>query len=355
MHAICCKLLPNAATAKALLDTCIAFAAACNCALAYGEANNIRLHRLCYTELRERFGLSANLAVRAIRRTAAALTRTKRHGGTTRAFNVTSVDYDARIFAYREKDETVSLTTVKGRLHIPLALGGYQREALRGKQPTAATLVRKARGWEINIVVEDAPADPIEGPPMGIDLGLRNTAATSHGTLHSGAERQKFKRERDRIRASLQSKGTRGANRCLKRLSGYERRRIRHENHVLSKRIVDEATRHGDGTIRLEQLRHIRQRTRIRSRHFNRMMSGWSFGQLQNFVAYKAAGAGIKIEYINPRYTSQTCANCQTRGKRMGDVFRCTACGDSHADLNAAHVIAAGGAIVDSPELMSCA
>ena len=349
-----CKLLPNAAAAKALADTCVAFAAACNAALKYGESNNIKLHKLCYYDLRRDFGLSANLAARAIRRTAAALTRTKRHGGRTLLFRPTSVDYDARIFDYRERDETVSLTTVSGRRHVPLALGAYQRDALRGRKPGAAILVRNGRDWSINIVVEDEPVAPVEGPPMGVDLGIRNTAATSHGTLHEGSKRQTFKRERDRIRASLQSKGTPGARRCLKRLSGYEARRIRHENHVLSKSIVDEAKRQGNGIIRLERLTGIRQRTRIRSRHFNRMMSGWSFGELQTFVAYKAQRTGIKVEYVNPRYTSQTCYQCGQRGWRRGDVFRCTTCGDAHADIQAARVIAGGG-VVNRLELMSCA
>lgn len=187
MRAIRCRLTTNPTSAKALADTCEAFARACNAAIARGEANNIALHKLCYRELREKFGLSANLAVRAIRRASAAMTRTKRHGGTPKAFRPFSVDYDARIFDYRERDEAVSLTTVMGRIHVPLSIGRYQRDALKGQGPTAATLVRKGKTWEIHIVIKDAPVDPVDGPPMGVDLGIRNTAATSHGTLHSGA------------------------------------------------------------------------------------------------------------------------------------------------------------------------
>jgi hypothetical protein len=37
------------------------------------------------------------------------------------------VAYDARIFSFREKDWTVSLTTVEGRERFELALGHYQR------------------------------------------------------------------------------------------------------------------------------------------------------------------------------------------------------------------------------------
>jgi hypothetical protein len=57
------------------------------------------------------------------------------------------------------------------------------------------------------------------------------------------------------------------------------------------------------------------------------MMSGWSFGQLQAFVAYKAERCGIRIEYVDPAYTSQTCAQCGALGVRRGDLFSCTTCG----------------------------
>jgi len=332
----------------ALVETCSVFADACNdillTALAENASNNIHLHKLVYADIRRQFGLSANLTVRAIRRVSQAMTAAKRRGRKPRMFRPTSVDYDARIFAYRKADETVSLTTTRGRLHVPLVLGDYQREALRDKRPTAATLVRSGEQWYIHIVVEDEDDPPKDGPPLGVDLGITNTATLSTGTIHSGKDRQTFKNKRNSVRASLQSKGTPGAKHVLKRLSGREHRRIRHENHVLSRRIVDEAQRHECGVIRMERLRDIRQRTKIHSRHFNRMISGWSFGQLQQFIAYKARRLGIAVELVNPAYTSQTCHQCGQRGKRNGERFSCTTCGVSHADVNAALNIAGGGA-----------
>ncbi|WP_083781426.1 RNA-guided endonuclease TnpB family protein [Nitrosococcus watsonii] len=141
----------------------------------------------------------------------------------------------------------------------------------------------------------------------------------------------------------MQSKGTRGARRVLKRLSGRESRHIRHENHLLSKALVDEAQMHQCGTIRLEKLTGIRARTKVRNKHLNRMVNGWSFGELQKFVEYKATRAGIKTEHVNPAYTSKTCSCCGKRGSRQQDVFRCATCGESHSDINAAANIAGGG------------
>ncbi len=85
------------------------------------------------------------------------------------------------------------------------------------------------------------------------------------------------------------------------------------------------------------------------------MVAGWSFYQLQQFVTYKAASVGIAVELVDPAYTSQTCHLCFALGSRKGERFSCTTCGEQHADINAAHVIALGGGAVNRPELAAYA
>ena len=145
-------MAPTEVAHDALADTCHTFANACNTILAVAiqenVSNNVKLHRLVYMPIRADFKLSANLVVRAIRRVSAAIHAAKRRKRQPKWFRPTSVDYDTRIFDYRERDETVSLTTTKRRLPIPLRLGAYQRKALRGKKPTAATVVRLRTRFE---------------------------------------------------------------------------------------------------------------------------------------------------------------------------------------------------------------
>ena len=87
-------------------------------------------------------------------------------------FSPKSIDYDARIFSYREKEEAVSLTTVKGRIRVPMVLGEHQRKSLKGQNPTSATVIKKGKDWYIPIAVEFS-AVPIDGNGvMGIDLGI---------------------------------------------------------------------------------------------------------------------------------------------------------------------------------------
>jgi putative transposase len=296
------------------------------------------LHKLCYRAVRDRFGLAAQVTVRAISKVADAYKLDRKVQRTFRPLG--SIAYDTRILAFGAS--AVSIWSLDGRLPIPFACGGRQR-ALLASQKGESDLVFRGGDWYLLATCAVADAKPAHGPAMGVDLGIRNTAATSHGTLHSGLERRKFKEKRHTVRASLQSRNNRNARKALRRQSGRERRRITWENHNLSKRIVAEAEGTQSGVIRMERLAGIRRRCKIFNKHTNRMMSGWSFGQLQAFVSYKAERCGIKIEYVDPAYTSQTCAQCGALGVRRGDVFSCTTCGKSHADIQAAVNIAAGG------------
>ncbi len=356
IRTIRCKLKCSPEAASAFLETKLCFAKACNLVLQEAVKTKtkdpIQLHKLSYANIRKDWLLSANLAVRAIRRVASALSRKKKgKRPLPKQFRSASIEYDARIFTFWEEGFKISLSTLSGRVKASLDIGDYQKKALQGKKPTSAILVQKGKEWYLNIAIDEEDPPLKEGGVIGIDLGLRYTAYTSTQFFSSGEKRQIFKAKRAQVRASLQSKGTKGSYKKLKELSGYEKRKIRHENHNLSKQLVEEAQRHNAGVIRMEQLGGIRKKTLVWNPHSNRQISGWSFSQLQQFVVYKARRVGIAVEFVNPAYTSQVCFSCRQKGLRVKDVFKCTTCGERHADFNAACMISIGGAAVNQPEL----
>jgi putative transposase len=74
------------------------------------------------------------------------------------------------------------------------------------------------------------------------------------------------------------------------------------------------------------------------------LAAGW--GQLLRFIAYKAEEAGRETIAVNPRHTSQTCAECGHVDSRNRDAtaFVCRRCGYvAHADVNAARNILRAG------------
>jgi len=91
--------------------------------------------------------------------------------GRGKEFRATSVDYDARIFDYREKDQSVSLSTLDGRERIPLVVGDDQREKLKGKKPTSATLCKHKDGkFYLHLQVKEEAPEPQTGQGvLGVD------------------------------------------------------------------------------------------------------------------------------------------------------------------------------------------
>mgnify|MGYP001607601849 CR=1 FL=1 len=238
----------------------------------------------------------------------------------------------------------VTFSSHQGRILGALDIGKYQQDALANQKPTAATLVRAKNGYSVNVMVDAQVPDAQGNKTLGVDLGIRNVAVLSSGRKWGGSKIREYREKQWKSRASLQSHGTRGARRLLRRLSGKEARHGAWINHRIAKAIVAEAVKVSASLIRMEDLRGIRDRLKIPNKHRNRMVSLWSFAQLQTFVEYKAALCGIRLERINPAYTSQTCHQCKKHGLRDRETFCCTPCGLTiDADVNAAKVIAAGG------------
>jgi predicted transposase len=144
IRTIVCKLTPTAEQRVELDATLTAFAEACDfiaeVARRIHSSNKVKVQHEAYNEVRQRFGLSANLAIRAIARVCAALkVKSKAHS----TFAPTSIDYDQRIFSFREWDWTFSLTLLHSRVRLETVLGDYQKGRLKGQTPTSAVLVKR--------------------------------------------------------------------------------------------------------------------------------------------------------------------------------------------------------------------
>lgn len=336
-----------------------AFADGCNFVAEWGrahkESNQFALQRGCYKDIRAKFGLSANLAVRAIARVAPHLAKAKTRDS---IFRPTSVDYDSRIFAFDERNWLVGLTLLGGRAKFALSIGQYQRDVLAGKTPKSAVLTKRNGAFFIGIRIEDGntPLKPTDRV-IGVDLGLRDIAVLSDGAKFSGTKLTAQRVQRAKVRRSLQSKAAQGTRttrrncrRLLRRLKGREARFQRQVNHEISRKIVNLAVAQ-NAAIAIEDLTGIRERTNKKLRRKQRgLHNSWAFWQLRAFLTYKAALVGVALSVVDPAYTSQTCSCCGKRGKRKAKVFACTSCGTFDADENAAKNISQLGASVNRPE-----
>lgn len=333
------QLSPAAAQRPVLFATMERFNAAASFAAKAGFDANVfsrpSIHKLVYYQIRERFGLSAQMAVRAIGKAAEVFGRDKTRCPSFRPHG--AITYDERILSFKGLDR-VSLWTLSGRMILPLIYGEYQSKRFDRIKGQCDLVYRCGKFYLYAIIdlPEDAPVDIKDF--LGIDLGIVNLATDSDGKSYTGDSVERVRRRYQRNRNGLQKRGTKGAKKRLKRLAGREARFRRHENHVISKAIV--ATAKGtDRGIGLEDLTHIRDRITVKAKQ-RAKHRGWAFSQLRSFIEYKGRLAGVPVVIVDPRDTSRTCSacgHCDSGNRRKQAEFVCLACGHSmDADHNAA-------------------
>ncbi len=358
---ICCKVVLDAPGDAALRTTQVAFnQAATYCAtVAWDQhiTNKNKLHHIVYGPTRTTFGLGSQLAccardkaAEAVRAVRAAPERRDRATGavvpkTCPTFRDDgSIRYDANSYTLKSLDR-VSLNTLTGRVVGQLALGDYQRTHLYDMSWAigGAELIRRATVWYLCITQTKAaptPDEPIGW--LGVDLGIVNLATDSEGETHSGATVERTRQWYAQRRAALQQVHTKSAKRHLRRLAGRQRRFQKDTNHRISKQIVAKAKRTARG-IALENLKGIRERVRVRGQEQRARHSNWGFGQVRQFISYKAQRAGVRVIVVDPRYTSQRCSACghtERANRRTQALFCCVGCGHAApADHNAAQNI----------------
>lgn len=307
-----------------------------------GTANVYEVRKLAYADVRKRFGLSSQLAQLAIKAACDAYRRDKSIRPIFRPN--AAVVYDQRTMSFKGIDR-VSLLTLEGRVVMPFVFGNYANERIKLPKGQSDLVLREDGKWFLIVTVDVPDGTPIPATDfIGIDLGIANIATDSDGGRYSGGPVEKVRKKHNLQRKRLQRKGTKGAKKKLRRASQKEARFRRHENHVISKTLVETAKRTGRG-IALEDLKGIRERVTARGGDARNRLSGWSFHQLFAFLSYKAQLAGVPVILVDPRNTSRMCSVCghvAKSNRKSRAEFRCTACGyEQHADVNAARNIRA--------------
>jgi putative transposase len=159
------SLVPTGGQAAALLETIVAFNAACNYASGVAwesrEFNNYRLRGLCYVTIRSQFGLPAQLAQHAIGKVAAAYKVSKKTRAEFRPHG--AVTYDRRVFRLLGVSN-VSMTLLSRREKIALSTGGYHADRLRDAQIGEVDLCYLPEKRRFRLHLSQVPRGPAHGP-----------------------------------------------------------------------------------------------------------------------------------------------------------------------------------------------
>ena len=168
-------------------------------------------------------------------------------------------------------------------------------------------ITKKNHKWiaQISVTIPTTQKSGIK--VMGVDLGLKVPAVAVTDDEHvrffgNGRQNKYIKRK---FRSKRKDLGQKKKLQAIRTLNNKEQRWMKDQDHKVSRAIVNFAKENKVSVIRLEKLANIRQTART-SRKNEKNLHTWSFYRLSQFIEYKANLIGIKVEYVNPAYTSQT-------------------------------------------------
>lgn len=221
-----------------------------------------------------------------------------------------------------------------------------------------ATVKQEGEDWYVSILSQETIDDPepIQGEPIGLDMGIIRPVTDSNGKVHdilrpSNTERRKLRFLSRRV--SWKKKGSKNRRKAKTRLNAFKRkisRRGVHEVHRITMRLakthgmvafedlsIKNMTRSAAGT-REKPGKNVAAKSGL-----NRAIleSGW--GELKRQLGYKCAWYGSRAIKVPPAYSSQECSQCgytAAANRPTQALFRCGQCGyEANADHNAAQVV----------------
>lgn len=351
------KLIPTDAQADMLKETISVFNEACETISKITWERRVfsqfKLHKEVYYYIKDTYGLTSQLVVRAISKVSDSYKLDKKKQRKFRKLG--SVTYDSRILSYISNNR-VSISLFKGRQKIEFIC--YNPKLMQYANGEADLVFIKGKFYLYQTIeILDNNIDDVDDF-IGVDMGITDIITTSDGIFEHSNEVKSIRNKYNKVRTSVQSKGTRNCHKLLKRLNGREKRFATITNHRISKQLVTKAKEEHKG-IAIEDLKNILfgMNSKKRNKTFRRESNSWSFYQLRSFLEYKCKLYGVKLVIVPPAYTSQTCHKCGHIGIRNGKRFSCTHCGNvADADINAALNIATWGYVNTHErwEMLSC-
>lgn len=195
--------------------------------------------------------------------------------------------------------------------------------------------------WYTNVICKDVPVVALSktGNTVGIDVGIRNFAALSDGTLVPNPRH--YERFHPRIAHTQRTiaKRKRGSGRRHKmvELLHLQRHRMSSTRRDFHHKLANDLVRDFD-VLSVEDLNLAGLVHGFAARQV--LDAAW--GSFIRILAYKAESAGRELVRVDPRGTSQVCSGCGERVPKgpTVQVHRCPYCGyTSDRDINAARNI----------------
>ncbi|RLG58004.1 MAG: hypothetical protein DRN83_00300 [Hadesarchaea archaeon] len=207
-------------------------------------------------------------------------------------------------------------------------------------------LVKRCKKYYAHIVVQYEVEDRPVHAVLGVDLGIRRSAATvllrpdrplkreDFSVIRDGPKRQLLNWLNERAAELRRAKKWK----ALKRIQGKRRRIAEYFDRLTAKRIADIS---GNCLVVIGYPKWVRANNYRGNgkRWLRRKLTGWSYGRIIRYIREECAEKGIKAIESDERWSSMICHRCGSRNteRPIQSIIRCYSCGLIYnADFNAA-------------------
>ena len=331
------RLMTGESNKNELAGTAEAYRDACNFVSDYvfdtGDEKVYSLNEALYPALRADYGLKAQMAQSVLKTVVAKYTAVRDNGHKRTRIRFRRLQCDlvrGRDWSYTQ--DMLSVNTLGGRLKLQY-YEEYDFTDSSIRFGTARLVIDKKCRCFLHIPVTRTVDVPDKMTKVvGLDRGVRKPVVAYNGKNTTFVQGRVIKTRHAKflaLRKKLQQRGTPSARHRLKMIGQRENRWMNDVNHCISKALVEN---NPAGTLFvLEDLKGVRgatERVRTKDRYVNVC---WSYYDLEQKLAYKAALAGQKVVKVPPEYTSQRCPVCGVidshNRDRKNHVYKCSHCG----------------------------
>lgn len=247
-----------------------------------------------------------------------------------------SLRLDKRLYSYVKGEPTkIRITTKERKREFQIALYPKLEQLMSQHQFVDPLIYVRDGKLMISLTFDNAKEKERPTLCLGVDLGIRRTAACSDGRLIID---KKFNAEKRRLRylkRCLQSKGTKASRRHLKSIRRKEKNKNKNQTHL----VANEILKTNANIIALENLKGIKAK-KYKTQNKNGV-SQVPFFELRRILTYKAENMGKHVCLVSPAFTSQIDSISGIReGERRGIRFYAKSGLVYDADINAAINIA---------------
>jgi len=244
----------------------------------------------------------------------------------------------------------------------------HQHRAVKGRVKTI-TVKREGDRWYVILSCDEVSAEPLPatGAVIGIDMGVVSFLTTSDGKhvpnprpLAATADRLAGAQRA----AARKKRGSRRRRKAVRRVAALHakvhRTRLDYAHKTALALVRDHDVIVRESLQVSSMTRRPKPRLADDGTHepngaaqkagLNRSINDAGWGIFLRILTDKAESAGREVVAVNPRHTSQRCAECghTAAGNRVSQAgFRCQSCGhEANADVNAAvNILRAGLAL----------